>query len=121
MASRARTSPVCWSPSFAPGERLDLLLPRLDDEARATVGGHLGVVLGRLGHMAMPRAGLFVDPLLTIGPLPDGGTDLPEWVEAHAGDLAWAPEDLAALRGVADAAQDLLDAPTAAGAWCTAT
>ena len=96
--------------SFEPGERLDLLLPRLDDDARAAVGAGLGVLLGRLGHVAMPRAGLFVDPLLTIGPLPEGGADLPEWVEAHAGDLTWAPEDLAALRGVADAAQDLLDA-----------
>ena len=96
--------------SFVPGERLDLLLPRLDAGGRRAVGEQLGVVLGRLAHMVMPRAGVFTDPLLTIGPLPEAAGDLPGWVAAHQGSLDWSAEDLASLSRVADIAQDLLDA-----------
>jgi aminoglycoside phosphotransferase (APT) family kinase protein len=96
--------------SYEPGERLDLLLPGLGEEARRTVGTHLGILLGRLGHVAMPRPGLFGGPDLAIAPLPAEARDLPAWVAAHVDRLDWADDDLAALAAVADAAQDLLDA-----------
>lgn len=54
--------------SFEPGERLEDLLPTLDDEGLARVGRSLGEVLARLGHMAMPRTGEFIDGDLTIRP-----------------------------------------------------
>ncbi|RYP84951.1 translation initiation factor IF-2 [Nocardioides guangzhouensis] len=95
--------------SYQPGERLDLLLPSLGSDARRTLGGHLGTLLGRLGHVAMPRPGLFAGPELAITPMPAEARDLPTWVAAHVDRLGWAADDLAALAAVADAAQDLLD------------
>jgi aminoglycoside phosphotransferase (APT) family kinase protein len=95
--------------SFVPGERLDLLLPRVDAAGRRSVGEQLGVLLGRLAHMVMPRAGAFTDPTLTIGPFPEEAADLPAWVGAHEQRLGWAPEDRDGLAAVADHAQDLLD------------
>lgn len=92
-----------------PGERLDRLLPGLDASDTARVGAALGTLLGRLGHVAMPRPGVFVDRELSLGPLPDGAADLPGWVEAHADALAWAVDDLERLRGVAEEAQSVLD------------
>ena len=96
--------------SFVPGERLDLLLPRLDAGGRRAVGEQLGMLLGRLAHMVMPRAGVFTDPTLTIGPLPEAAFDLPTWVAAHEERLGWSAGDAGALAAVADRAQDLLDA-----------
>ena len=95
--------------SFVPGERLDVLLPRLGPAGRRAVGGRLGVLLGRLGHMVMPRAGAFADPTLALAPLPETAVDLPTWVAAHADRLGWDGDDLAGLERVADRAQDLLD------------
>ncbi len=95
--------------SFVPGERLDLLLPRLDATGRRAVGERLGVLLGRLAHMVMPRAGVFTDPTLAIGRFPEAAADLPAWVAAHADRLGWSGEDVAGLERVADRAQDLLD------------
>jgi aminoglycoside phosphotransferase (APT) family kinase protein len=96
--------------SFVPGERLDLLLPRLDARGRRTVGAELGVLLGRLAHMVMPRAGSFAGPTLAIAPFPEAAADLPTWVGAHEERLGWSAADRAGLSAVADAAQDLLDA-----------
>jgi aminoglycoside phosphotransferase (APT) family kinase protein len=95
--------------SFVAGERLDLLLPRLDAAGRALVGERLGVLLGRLAHMVMPRAGVFADPALALAPLPEAATDLPAWVAAHEERLAWETDDLEGLARVAEHAQDLLD------------
>ena len=67
--------------SYLPGERLDLLLPELDEPARAAVGRSVGVVLARLAMMPMPRPGLFVDGDLRVDPLPAG--DLVDFVEAR--------------------------------------
>jgi aminoglycoside phosphotransferase (APT) family kinase protein len=94
--------------TFEPGERLDLLLPTLDDAGRRAVGAHLGVLLGRLGHMVMPRAGEFADPSLTIRPWAEAA-DLPAWVAAHTDRLGWTLDDLTGLERVAEHAQDLLD------------
>jgi aminoglycoside phosphotransferase (APT) family kinase protein len=93
-----------------PGERLDRVLPGLDASGLEHVGAAVGTLLGRLGHMAMPRPGLFADPGLTIGAMPEDAATLPAWVAAHEGVLAWSEEDAERLRDVADRAQSLLDA-----------
>ena len=89
-----------------PGERLDLVLPGLDDAGLARIGREVGTLLGRLGHVAMPRAGLFTDRDLALGEAPP---DLPEWVEQHSPALPWSPADHAALADLATRAQTLLD------------
>jgi aminoglycoside phosphotransferase (APT) family kinase protein len=91
---------------LVPGERLDLVLPRLDDDGLRRVGTAVGTVLGRLGHMTQPRAGTFADLALALHDLPGG--DLPDWVAAHAERLE-GHVDVGALAAVADRAQDLLD------------
>ena len=94
-----------------PGERLDLLLPDLDPARRRQVGAGLGVLLGRLGHLAQPRAGLFVDLGLAPTELPPELRDLPSWVEHHDERLRAVldPGLVDALGGVVDDVQDLLD------------
>lgn len=112
-----RADPVAGLPallvtSFLPGERGDLLLPRLDDAGRARLGAHLGELLADLGGMPVLAAGPFTDGRLTIGswgPL-DG---LPALVErAEAGLGWWTPAELDGLREVAVDAQALLDTVT---------
>ena len=98
--------------SRLPGERLDLVLPRLDAAGRRTVGAHLGTLLGRLGHMVQPRAGTFRDLGLAPVELTPEQRDVEAWVDAHAEGLERALGDeglLAAVREVAGAAHDLLD------------
>ncbi len=97
--------------SFLPGERLDLSLPGLDGRPRAAVAGNLGLVLGRLAQLPMPRHGQFVDAGLRIEPWA-GAPDLPAWVrhQRSASALAGWPDDLyRRLLAVADHAQGLLD------------
>lgn len=97
--------------SFLPGERLDLWLPSADPEVRAAAGRDLGVLLGRLAQMPMPRGGMFVDGDLTVEPWPEA-TDLVAWVQHHRVTTALAdwPDDLAQrLEAVAEGAQALLD------------
>lgn len=92
-----------------PGERLDRVLPALDASGLERVGIGVGTLLGRLGHVAMPRPGQFADPDLTIAALPDDAADLPSWVGRHELALGWAVDDVERLREVADDAQSLLD------------
>lgn len=97
--------------TFLPGERLDEVLPRLDEDGLTTVGEHLGRALARLAHVPMLRAGTFADSDLRVEPLPAAG-DLVARVDAHAAGSAleeWAPTDLDALRNLADRAQAVLD------------
>lgn len=97
--------------SFLPGERLDLSLPGLGGRQRAAVARELGLVLGRLAQMPMPRRGQFVDRELRIEPWP-GVTDLPAWVRHQRSGSAiadWPDELYRGLCRVADHAQDLLD------------
>ncbi|HET8559197.1 MAG TPA: phosphotransferase [Marmoricola sp.] len=108
-AGPAGESPGLLVTSRLPGERLEDVLPGLDRDGLARVGGTLGTVLGRLGHMAMPRPGAFVDRDLTIAPMPREAADLRSWVEHHRDRLAWPTGDLDRLRRVADRAQPLLD------------
>ena len=93
--------------SRLPGERLDLLMPTLQQDQLARVGTELGTLVGRLGHMVQPRPGVFTDRSLALAAPPRELRDLPAWVEFHSQDLEYAlVED---LRRVADDAQDLLD------------
>jgi aminoglycoside phosphotransferase (APT) family kinase protein len=97
--------------SLLPGERLDLVLPDLDDDGRAAVGATLGEMLGRLAQMPMPRAGQFVDGDLRIEPWPDFG-DLVGWVEHHRDATAlatWPDPEYQGLLDVADRATAVLD------------
>jgi Ser/Thr protein kinase RdoA (MazF antagonist) len=93
--------------SRLPGDRLDLVLPGLDDEGRRRVGTELGTLVGRLGHMTQPRAGTFTDRTLVPRELPEHLRELPLWVRSHepalGGDL------VEALLPLAERGQDLLD------------
>ncbi|MDO7869410.1 phosphotransferase family protein [Nocardioides jiangxiensis] len=131
--------PALLVTSYLPGERLDVLLPDLDDEALRRVGAGLGRVLARLSGVAMLRSGEFSDAELAISPFPPGErttgravlvhgeltaarilvdpvslrvTGLLDWEAAHAG----APgDDLASVlrwapEPLADAARSAYDA-----------
>lgn len=105
--------PALLITSFLPGSRADLLLPGLDDDARATLGRRLGGLLADLGGMPMLGAGPFVDGNLTLGSFSPEADGLPELVEAAEPALGWwSPEELAGLRDVAVDAQALLDTVT---------
>ncbi len=109
-ADAATGSPGLLVSSFLPGSRLDLLLPELDETARATVGRGLGAVVARLAQMPMPRPGLFVDDTLRTEPLPGG--DLTTFVETYRQGTAlatWPDEAYDGLLAVAEHAQVLLD------------
>ncbi|MDX6301127.1 MAG: hypothetical protein QOF53_2341 [Nocardioidaceae bacterium] len=96
--------------SLLPGVRLDELLPRLAEDARATVGRWLGVLLARLATMPMLRPGRFVDADLRLAPLPAGG--LVDFMQAHRSGTAiedWSPEEYAGLVEVAEQAETHLD------------
>lgn len=97
--------------SRLPGERLDLLLPGLDEEGQAVVGAGLGTLLGRLGHMVQPRAGVFTDRTLVAHDPPEQLRDLPTWVDLHADRFVAILDGghLEKLRVLATEAQDLLD------------
>jgi aminoglycoside phosphotransferase (APT) family kinase protein len=93
--------------SRLPGERLDLVLPTMDDNQLARLGSELGTLAGRLGHMAQPRPGVFIDRSLTLTDQARERRDLPSWVDFNA---AWLDSSLVEdLRRVADDAQYLLD------------
>ena len=94
-----------------PGERLDVLLPRLDPQRRREIGERLGVMLGRLAQMPLPRPGMFVDGDLRIEPWAEAA-DLVGWVEHHRATSAlagWPDDAYAGLVAVADKAQAVLD------------
>jgi aminoglycoside phosphotransferase (APT) family kinase protein len=97
--------------TFLPGQLLEKVLPRLDEERLTVVGEHLGRALARLAHVPMLRTGTFADSDLRIEPFP-AAEDLVSWVDAHASGTAlgaWSSADLDGLRAVADHAQRLLD------------
>ena len=98
--------------SFLSGRLLSEVLPQLDTVGLATVGHHLGTLLGRLAHVALPRPGLFRGGGLALEPLPPQGADLPAIVEdaaAALGDRGWTEADRRRLGEVAVAAQARLD------------
>lgn len=99
--------PALLVTSFLPGERADLLLPRLDDDGLAVLGRNLGALLARLAAMPMLRAGLFVDGDLRVEPFDAADEDLTAWVAIH--DLGLEPGEQAGLDEVAEHAQADLD------------
>jgi aminoglycoside phosphotransferase (APT) family kinase protein len=108
-ADEAAGSPALVVTSYLPGERGDLLLPRLAEDQRARLGQTLGRLVADLGGMPMPRAGAFVDAELRLGPLP-GPDGLVDWVGQHLPQLAgWTAEERAGLAVVAETAQAILD------------
>jgi aminoglycoside phosphotransferase (APT) family kinase protein len=109
-ADPASGTPGLLVTSFLPGSRLDVLLPRLDDEEKGRVGAGLGEVVARLAQMPLPRAGFFVDGDLSVAPLPDG--DLAAFVTERRQGTAleeWSEDLYDGLLAVADRAQRLLD------------
>ncbi len=112
----ARGLPGLLVTGFLPGERGDLLLPRLDDAAAAAAGQALGRVLVALAGAVLPRGGAFVDAALTVGSHPapydvDGLVELVEVLVDVPGsrlpDLGRSALDT--LSDLAREAQDLLD------------
>jgi aminoglycoside phosphotransferase (APT) family kinase protein len=96
--------------SRLPGQRLDLVLPELDAPRLAEVGATLGVLAGRLGHVAQPRVGAFADR--SLDPHAGGRRDLSTRIDAEADVLVaalGAPELVERLRDVAEEAQELAD------------
>lgn len=93
--------------SWVDGARGDELLPALSPVELSRVGAQLGGLVADLGGMPMLRAGMFVDPELTIEPWP---VDLPAYVAEHEPRLAHlSVDELEGLREVALEAQTLLD------------
>ncbi len=102
--------PALLVTSFLPGERGDVVLPRLGVEDQARLGRHVGDLVATLGGMPWPRAGAFVDADLSVEPwdLPDGLSGL----ATLAGETSlahWSVEERAGLLEVCERAQELLD------------
>ena len=95
--------------SYLPGERGDVVLPRLSPGRARLLGARLGSLAADLAGMPTLRAGAFVDGDLTIRPFA-GADGLPGFVDDHAAALGWDASSLARLRAVAESAQGLLDA-----------
>jgi aminoglycoside phosphotransferase (APT) family kinase protein len=109
-ADEATGMPALLVTSFLPGERLELLLPRLADAERATLGRSIGELLADLGGMPTLSTGPFVDGRLTIGSFEPDLDGLPAAVELAEPRLGWwSPDELTGLREVAVDAQALLD------------
>jgi len=110
-----RADPVSGAPgllvtAWATGERGDLLLPRLDDPAAATLGRDLGRIAGLLACMPQPATGPFLDGDLRIGSFGDE-LDLAGVLTSHADRLTgWTPEEKEGLRAVVDLADERLGA-----------
>lgn len=101
--------PALLVTSLLPGERGDLVLPRLDDAQQAILGREVGALVAALGAMPQLRAGPFVDGDLRIGTF-GGAEGLDDWVRLHEPALAhWGDDDRAGLLAVAEEAQELLD------------
>ena len=109
---RTAEAPGLLVTEWLPGERGDLVLPRLDDEGLARAGAALGRLAADLAGMPMRAVGPFVDAELTIGSF--GPVDgLPELVEAVGHELeGWSASELAGLGRVAVRAQTRLDTVT---------
>lgn len=98
-----------------PGRPLSEVLPTLDTERLTCVGAHLGTLLGRLAHVALPRPGHFRGRDLVVEPFPAAWADLPALVEvasARLGECGWSAADLDALEAAALDAQAELDTVT---------
>lgn len=102
-----RDAPGLLVTSLRPGERGDLLLPRLDDDGLRRAGRAVGEVAAVLAGVALLREGPFVDADLRIG---SWGVDgLADWVEQCLPALShWTSRDQEALHGLAGDAEEVL-------------
>lgn len=93
-----------------PGERGDLLLPRLDEHALAHAGRASGEVVSRLAGAVQPRAGRFVDEQLSLAPWepPWDAESLVDLVAALVPRLDLVGADRDGLLGLAGDADDVL-------------
>ncbi len=101
--------PALLVTTYLPGERGDLVLPRLGGADLAVLGGQVGELVATLGGMPQPRPGEFVGADLLLRPW-EGAADLEEFA-AHA--LAttlqrWPAAERAGLAEVAEVAGELL-------------
>lgn len=106
---RSAELPPLLVTELLPGERAEVVLPRLGGAELGRVGAAFGRIAGLLAGMPQLRAGRFVDAELRVEPM---AADLSAWVARHAdrlGALGWSETDLDALRAVAERAQDLLE------------
>jgi len=100
--------PALLVTSLLPGERGDLVLPRLDEEGAARLGRNVGALAASLGGIAQLRPGPFVDGDLAVGSFDADG--LVDWVRQHESLLAhWSATERTGLRALAEEAQALLD------------
>ncbi|MGZ4446841.1 MAG: phosphotransferase family protein [Nocardioides sp.] len=115
-ADPATGLPALLVTSFLPGERGDVLLPRLRGAERATFARSVAGLVADLGGMPLLTPGPFVDGDLRTGSFwgPGEHVDgLPAYVDALVPRLGWwTPAELDGLREVAVDAQALLDTVT---------
>ena len=99
--------------SFVKGERLDVLLPSLDDAGLAAVGAACGDLAGRLACMPVQRPGFLAlagDGSLVVQPVPARSLDLTVHAEELLPSLGLDPCEAQRLAALAERAQDRLDA-----------
>ena len=102
--------PALLITSYLPGERGDVVLPRLGAVEQAVLGRGVGALLATLSGMPQPRPGRYVDGDLTVR-----AWGQPEALTAMAEALAfqledWSSEEQSGLAEVAALAEARLDA-----------
>lgn len=110
-ADPASGAPGLLVTEWIAGERGDLVLPGLDDDGLATLGGHLGHLAGLLACMPQPRSGPFVDGELRLGSFGDE-SNLAGVLTTHLDRLdpaaGWGTMEREGLRKVVARADDVL-------------
>lgn len=104
--------PALLVTTLLPGVALDRLLPSLEPERLAAVARGVGAAAARLAQMPTPRAGEFRDASLQVESMPPEVESLARWVDHRERDLravGWTNAAFAALRDLADDADDILD------------
>lgn len=108
----ASAMPALLVTSLLPGERADLVLPRLDDEEAGRLGREVGALVAALGAMPQLRRGPFIDGDLAVGTF-DDADGLVGWARQHEPRLAhWSSKEQAGLLSVAEEAEGQLDQVT---------
>ena len=102
--------PALLITSLLPGERGDVVLPRLGPSEQATLGAGVGELAAALAGMPQPRPGEYADGDLAIRPWSGGAAGLEAFAQqALAQGLHhWTAEERDGLLRVADLAEELL-------------
>jgi aminoglycoside phosphotransferase (APT) family kinase protein len=107
--------PALLITSWLPGERGDVVLPRLGAEQQAVLGAGVGALVATLGGMPQPRAGEFVEVVdgdLRLRPWDAGGLEEYAAAALAAGLHHWTATERDGLLAVAARADELLDTVT---------